>query len=108
MLTIFTVINVLQACLLDPTFIHNDFARKPVGANGVFEKGGNHPFISTFGKHEINGVAKFVRKPSTRHKDPILDLGVFSLGVCFSFVLVRWKLVHFSLKRLEKFNFNIH
>ena len=41
-------------------FIHDDLLWKPVGVNGVFEKSGNHPFISTFVKHEINGVAKFV------------------------------------------------
>jgi hypothetical protein len=33
---------------------------KAIGVNGLFEKRGSRRFISTFGKHKIDGIAEFI------------------------------------------------
>ena len=102
-LTTFYFVKRLLITYLDSTtFIHDDFVRKPVNVDGLFEKGGSCGFISTFGKHEINSVFELI--DNALQINPLafdLNLGfIHPPGGCngtfmfFGFCCNQWRIVY--------------
>jgi hypothetical protein len=48
---------MLQPDMAGVTFVHDDFSWNSVRVDGLFEKRGNHRFISKFRKYKANGIA---------------------------------------------------
>jgi hypothetical protein len=68
-------VDIFQAGIIGAALVHHHLVRKPVGVDGVLEKGRGGGFVTVFKQHEIKGVAEFV--DGTVQKHPLaLDLDV--------------------------------
>lgn len=51
-------VDVFQSGQVSAAFVHDHFFGQAIAINGLLEEGGGRRFVTSFGQHKVNGIAK--------------------------------------------------